>query len=396
MNVLASKSPSFRSVEVLRAYMAWWVVFDHGFHLIGEGGTIKTNDPPFLAFVPHKLIALLTQGPTAVHVFMIISGFVITNLLFSKQEHYGAYITRRAFRLFPIYLLCLALALATMHLHRIAYIDNPFSEFRLNEINLAESEDRNFLTHLGLHITLLHGLVPNALVPYASGALLTPAWSLSLEWQFYLLAPLLIALLTSRGTIARWSCALVLTAVALLLARQDSLTWDFGSFFLEVSGYFVLGILCRHALEQHQSNKPVVEMLVLAAIVAIFLDKLAIAIWFGWSFILLIETGTLSLRSGILAKLVDVVAFSRFARQAGTWSFSTYLVHFPIYSVVIGTYGLMAGTANMRQSTIALLVVASLPVVLAASALLYRIVEAPGIKLGRAAAGSLSGDGRTG
>lgn len=376
--------------------MAWWVVFDHGLHLIGEGGTTKGNEPPFLAFVPHKVIALLTQGPTAVHVFMIISGFVIANLLLSKREGYAAYLTRRAFRLFPIYLLCLGLALASMHLHRIAYIDNPFSEFRLNEINLAASEDQNFLTHLGLHVSLLHGLVPNVLVPHASGALLTPAWSLSLEWQFYLLAPLLVAALISRGVIVRWSCALLLTAVAVLLPHQTTLTWDFGSFLGQVSGYFVVGILCRQALEQHQNRKPVTELLVLIALVAIFLDKLAITIWIGWSIIVLIETGSLVVRNRILAKSINLLAFSRFPRQAGIWSFSTYLVHFPIYSVVIGSYGLMVGSANMRQSTIALLLVACLPIILAASALLYRMIEAPGIKHGRSAAGSLRGHGQIG
>jgi peptidoglycan/LPS O-acetylase OafA/YrhL len=230
-----------------------------------------------------------------------------------------------------------------MKLHRIAYIENPFSEFRLSEIPRAASEDNHFFAHLGLHLTLLHGLVPNSLVPFASGTLLTPAWSLSLEWQFYLVAPLLVAALTGQNRVLRWSIALALTAAAALLARQAAFTWSYSSFLLQVSGYFVVGVLCRQALECKRKGKQTGELLALAALVAVFLDPLAIAIWAGWSLIVLVETDIITIRNPILSKAINIFAFSRFAGQAGTWSFSTYLVHFPIYSIAVGSYGLSVG-----------------------------------------------------
>ncbi len=38
-------------------------------------------------------------------------------------------------------------------------------------------------------------MVPENVMPFAGTAFLGPAWSLSLEWQFYLVAPVLIGLL---------------------------------------------------------------------------------------------------------------------------------------------------------------------------------------------------------
>lgn len=56
--------------------------------------------------------AVYKMGGVAVFVFIILSGFVITHLLFTKRERYLSYLVRRAFRLFPAYLVCLAISLA--------------------------------------------------------------------------------------------------------------------------------------------------------------------------------------------------------------------------------------------------------------------------------------------
>ena len=47
--------------------------------------------------------------------------------------------------------------------------------------------------HLLAHISMLHGMLSYNLLPGAPFVYLPPAWSLSLEWQFYLLAPFAIA-----------------------------------------------------------------------------------------------------------------------------------------------------------------------------------------------------------
>ena len=58
--------------------------------------------------------------------------------------------------------------------------------------------------HLLAHILLLQGVLPQGLLPYAYVTLLGPAWSLSTEWQFYLLIGL-IAPRTAGGIRARFA-----------------------------------------------------------------------------------------------------------------------------------------------------------------------------------------------
>jgi peptidoglycan/LPS O-acetylase OafA/YrhL len=83
----------FPELEGLRAYFALTVVVGHIFE-----------------FMPYKLpgpIKTVLSPGYPVQNFMVLRGFVITHLLIVKQEAYSAYLTRRAARLLPIYILIL-------------------------------------------------------------------------------------------------------------------------------------------------------------------------------------------------------------------------------------------------------------------------------------------------
>ena len=89
----------FDAIEGLRGWLAWAVVFWHCIYMFGI----------------HKLYPQVDKlhmvGDFAVCLFIIISGFVITNLLLEKREPYGRYIYRRFLRLYPVYIICLALGI---------------------------------------------------------------------------------------------------------------------------------------------------------------------------------------------------------------------------------------------------------------------------------------------
>ena len=68
-------------------------------------------------------------------------------------------------------------------------------------------------TEVALHAVLLQGVVPDSIIPYSASAVLGPAWSLTLEWQFYLVAPAFVWLV-ARDT-GRMAFTLAVAALAL-------------------------------------------------------------------------------------------------------------------------------------------------------------------------------------
>ncbi|MBC8038204.1 MAG: acyltransferase family protein, partial [Rhizobiales bacterium] len=81
--------------EALRGALAAWVVIGHVFKHSG--------------YAPDALypFPLLGDPGMPVDVFIILSGFVIFSLLDHKHEGYWPFITRRFFRLFPLFLVVL-------------------------------------------------------------------------------------------------------------------------------------------------------------------------------------------------------------------------------------------------------------------------------------------------
>ena len=103
----------FRSLDGVRAWLAWSVVL---FHMI-----LLTAADQWKPILANADILSRVRVPC----FLIISGFVITHLLLEKKERYFPYIVRRFLRIYPLYLFCLALGIFATYLHFAAFADHP-------------------------------------------------------------------------------------------------------------------------------------------------------------------------------------------------------------------------------------------------------------------------------
>jgi peptidoglycan/LPS O-acetylase OafA/YrhL len=104
----------FRGIEGLRAWLAWSVV---AVHVVGLSG-LCTVIPPLEIF--------MSVGQWSVEVFIIISGFVIANLILSEEESYPIYIARRFLRLYPAYVVCLLLDMIFTRWGYVAFLAHPW------------------------------------------------------------------------------------------------------------------------------------------------------------------------------------------------------------------------------------------------------------------------------
>lgn len=344
--------------ESLRGIAAMWVVVSHML-LISEIG-----------------IKYLSDGASAVELFIILSGFVITLMRLNTPESYPAYLVRRIGRLYPLYLVALTLGLLTTALY--AQVIGPsFWGGSESEgfIERGVSEREHLASHIGLHLAMLHGMVPDTWLPQANLTISGPLWSISLEWQFYLIAPLLIAALAA-GAARRWVAPLVagaLIALGYFLARQY---WQGGvpSFLPLRLPMFAVGILCALYWKRAHGTPPWKLALIVGAAFGVCVllgaGRLATLMWFGTYFVAATHDRLAA------ASAINRILVSRGLRWIGERSYGIYVLHMPV-ALSVG-YWLVPHFTQMGQKlSLLAMSVGTLAVVLPAAALCYRCVEVP-------------------
>lgn len=190
--------------------------------------------------LPAWLCRPFHHGEAAVDLFFCLSGLVIMNSLDRAGGRFLPFIVARARRLLPVYLIALAASTALL-------FGNPAAAMpwlgRPEEIFWSSGLPQPFIWHLLAHLLLLQGLVPAGILPFAWVTLLTPAWSLSTEWQFYMLLGL-----TAPRRIAPLALALIAVG-AVYHATTLPPAWQFSRAFLpDAAPYFALGLASARLL----------------------------------------------------------------------------------------------------------------------------------------------------
>lgn len=212
-------------LEGLRGWLSTWVVLGH----ISACAAWQ---------VPAPLPKNLSSG-SPVQTFIVLSGFAITLLLLDARESYPRYLLRRFLRLWPAFAVCLGLAVLLLDVSwEGLHLAPQTPGIGLRKAIMASSRE-HLGAHLLWHLSMLHGLV-DPWLPHSSHALIGPAWSVSVEWQFYCLAPLAVAVFV-RGRLAAAFALLVLAG--LYLHPRMALPGSLGVY----CDLFLLGMLTGQA-----------------------------------------------------------------------------------------------------------------------------------------------------
>lgn len=363
----------FQAIEGARGWLAWMVVISHVSQILG----LDTFGGHWIW--PSRL------GDTGVTTFIVISGFVITNLIMDKHEPYPRYLLRRGFRIFPAYWLAYGFAIAVL----------PFAVQGAALLPLAH-DPRNFwlplvthwqetlTTHPWLmvlsHLALLQGVIADSFIPFAGTDVLGPAWSLTLEWQFYLVAPAMIWAFASKA----WRLlAVCLIALGVVLMRANVIgEYNLPNFLPASAHLFMIGIGCRLAFDELKKVTLGPETLIVVALLGVlFPDLLWLAVW---SAIYIYILNAEKWRTHPISRVVHAALESAPARYFGARSYSVYLLHLPILELMAWLIATRLHPNVMPFA--AILFLFSAPLILIASDLMYRLVERPFIRLGAAAA----------
>ena len=352
-------------LDVVRGVLSWWVVVGH---ILAFAGFQENNVP--------SVVAVAMHGVYAVKVFMMMSGFVIAKLLADKNESYKVFITRRFLRLYPVFLVALAVAILARPLYipilLASRVPLPF-HYDL----IWDAENNHFWPNILAHLSMLYGLIPESTLPYTGIALLGPAWSTTIEFQYYLVVPLL-SLIARRFGIKGW---ITLIAVSGLVSHvfAASLRHDFRTSLPNFLPLFLAGMTSYwiYAQMRKKETKVPADILLAGALLLYLLTRwLPVTIW-GIAMALILASGDSPLVSRMKSLLNRPSLLF-----LGKISYSTYLIHYPILWLAKALVACVAPHASPFVVALALFALAT-PATLSASALLYHFVEKPGIDFGR-------------
>ena len=274
----------------------------------------------------HAFPSLLPGGFVGVDVFFVISGFLISSIMFKSLQagnfSFSDFYARRVKRIFPALIVVLAASFA-------------FAWFVLFDDELKQ---------LGKHLLRAAAFLSNFILWHESGYFdnaaetkpLLHLWSLAIEEQFYIIWPLIV---WGLWRLKAWRWQLICTLAAASFAwnvyqSQHDLTHDFYSpltrFWELVCGALLAyrTVVLSAPEKLVQARATLGATLLVLAVVCIDADKRFPGAW-----ALLPVMGAVLVISANGQAWVNRVVFSnRFAVWLGTISYPLYLWHWPVFS----------------------------------------------------------------
>lgn len=311
-------------------------------------------------------LGIVTQGHTGVGLFFVLSGFLFMQIaLHQRTISYGEFLRNRCLRILPLFLTIFVLA---------------------TSIGRDKFAPQDLLYVLATNL----GLAPTSYTP-VTGA----AWSISVEFTFYLVFPFMARFALEEGARYLWKllALMVFFKLAAFTVNQNS-TLMYFSTLVGRFDQFLIGMLAALAYARHAAmlQRHGTWLVPLAALFVLCNSALQAkygrfepmthqAFWIWWS--MLEATGWAAL----------ILAWAGFGKRlprpldaalnhGGKISFSFYLLHMAMLHLLATQIGLPDFTGHFRWN-VAIALVISYAVTWGISALSYGAIEQPFLRLRR-------------
>lgn len=311
--------------------------------------------------------ALITEGHTGVTLFFVLSGFLFMCIgLNAETIKYTEFIKNRFLRIFPLYLLFFFVAIS---IGRDDFL--PTDIFYLFFSNLGKSPTSDF---------------------FITGA----AWTISIEFTFYLVFPFLAKFVKVEGALYLLRLLLLvwLIKVAAYVVSPKS-TFMFYSTLIGRFDQFLIGMLAAVAWNQHATWLKKYGGVFLGVAIALLVAALfwqakkasffsypqvpKATVWIYWGTLeatlwALVVVGYLALQTAF-PKLINSALI-----KFGECSYSFYLWHGLVIYLITYQYGAWAPTDSFKINLLANFCL-MFPIAMAVSALSYYTIEKPFLAL---------------
>ncbi|MBN9034338.1 acyltransferase [uncultured Rhizobium sp.] len=341
-------------IDHLRLLAALLVFGFHFFHFyVGS----------WLPYPQHPFLGLITEGHTGVSLFFVLSGFIFMTIALASDEiRYGSFLRNRILRIAPLFVIVFVVAVSIGR-----------NRFQATDLLYL------FITNLGDAPTSWH---------FATG----PAWSISVEFAFYLVFPFLAAFTRERGVRYLFQAIglMFIIKLAAYFAAENSrhmlystLVGRFDQFLIGMLAAILYGRM-KERLERHG------KLLLGLSLLLVFLGAAFQARWLSYMAPepkqpLGVVWGTVEavLWAGVVIAYLAArppwpVAIGRLLGKGGEWSFSFYMWHAMIIYLAHELLGPLGGTGGLALAFNGAIVLAA---TLLFSALSYGTIERPFLEM---------------
>ena len=288
----------------------------------------------------HFNTAWMPGGFAGVDVFFVISGFLMTGIIFRgiEQENFSIlkFYVARANRIIPaLALLCLVLL--------------AFGWFYLSPL-----EYKALGKHAASSVTFLSNITYWKEAGYFDAAShekwLLHTWSLSVEWQFYILYPLFLVAMRKFLSINTMKIMLILgTILGFIFGVIATYKWPIPSYFLLPTRAWEMmigGVAYLYPFTLQESRKKLVERIGLVLIITSYFLISAKNPWPGYLAIFPVMGSFLIIQA---QRDDSFITGNIIFQKLGSWSYSIYLWHWPfvvaIYMFSLPKYYIYPGMA---------------------------------------------------
>jgi peptidoglycan/LPS O-acetylase OafA/YrhL len=352
----AAAPPRYDELDSLRGAAAMMVVLNHFF--LASYSTGRGED------IVRFLADPLQNGPAAVSLFFVLSGFVLSIPVWrGKPQSYSVFLIRRVCRIYLPYLFALMLSVAGC----VFFVKFPVS-------GLSEWFYKTWTGPVQWGLALKHILFIGP--SYNVREFNTAFWTLIIEMRVSIIFPIFLLLMRRLSFSGLWALCVVTQIIGSIAARHCPPLQIIGW-----TGLFIAGAIVARAVHCMPQRLAVIfsRRLVAMACIAVFLFANYLPHWLPsteWLARNLSIAGALGMLCAALYNR-DLRGFlhTRVLRFVGTISYSLYLLHATVLYILLH---LLYGT--LPKSLIFLLYLAAS---LGVAALSYSMVERPAMELGR-------------
>lgn len=263
-------------------------------------------------------------GFAGVDVFFVISGFLMTSIIFRGIEHGDfsivKFITSRAKRIIPALMAVIFVMLI------IGFLFIEPKSYQLLGKHSASS--------LLFISNIIYSMESGYFDVNSSSKLLLHTWSLSVEWQFYILYPIIVYIVAKKTNIKIAKIAVILIAAISLASCV------YMSNISKVNSYFMIytrawemaagGIAFFYKINAEKSHKKYFELLGIILIILSFFLFSSTTPWPSYNAMLPVLGTFICISVNNEKSLLSCYAL----QKIGLLSYSIYLIHWPVMALL--------------------------------------------------------------